>query len=178
MRMRLDLTFVLVMSCFAGCGGSNDTPADLSMSADLHVAADLSGGSGDLSAVAPFNMPGKVFCYNGPLCTTSGATPVCCDSKTDAGFADTCVANAAACTAMDSTAKTFACGQAADCGAGMVCCGTGGTSSGGKPFLDSTACAASCATGETQLCVTAAECKTGTTCAGMDVTGRDVGYCM
>jgi hypothetical protein len=103
---------------------------------------------------------------------------VCCDSKTDGGFADTCVPNAQACLAMDSQAKTFACGQAADCGTGMICCGTIGMSSSGKKFFSSTSCAASCATGDTQLCVAASECKTaGAHCVGQTITGRDVGLC-
>jgi hypothetical protein len=145
--------------------------------ADMQVAMDLTGG-GDLTAVTPFNMPGQVFCYGGPLCSTTSASPVCCDSKTDGGFSESCVANAAACLAMDAQAKTFACGQKADCGGGMVCCGSIGMSSSGKKFFMSTSCAASCGTGQTQLCVTAAECSTsGAHCVGQTITGRDVGLC-
>ena len=157
-----------------GCGNNSETPADLSSTAhDMSAAVDMAGG--DMKPVTPFNMPGKVYCYNGPLCSTTSATPICCDEGTDGGFSDTCVANAAACSGTD--AKTFACGQAADCGAGMVCCGAVGTSSKGKMFIDSTTCATTCGTGLTQLCVTASECKTGTSCVGADVSGRDIGLC-
>jgi hypothetical protein len=167
---------VIAVACIAGCGDSGSS-TDMGM-ADMQSGMDLSASSGDLLMVTPFNMPGSVFCYSGALCSTSSATPVCCDSKTDGGFADSCVANAAACLAMDSQAKTFACGQAADCGQGMVCCGAIGTSGSGKKFFTSTTCAASCGSGETQLCVSATECKTsGAHCVGQTITGRDVGLC-
>jgi hypothetical protein len=172
--MRL-LSTLIAATCIIGCNDSGSA-TDMGM-ADLSVAMDLSA-SADMTMIAPFNMPGQVFCYSGPLCSTSSAKPVCCDSKTDGGFADSCVPNAGVCLAMDSQAKTFACGQAADCGSGMICCGSIGTSNSGKPFFNSTSCAASCATGQTQLCVTASECKaSGTSCVGQTITGRDVGLC-
>ena len=172
-------TTLILMAAFL-VGGCGDDTTSNGGGADMHVAADMTSGGGgaDMTAIAPFNMPGKVFCYSGPLCSTTSAMPVCCDSKGDAGFSDTCVANATACTAMDSGAKTFACGQAADCGSGMVCCGDIGTSNSGKKFFSDTVCAASCGSSQTQLCVTAAECKTsGATCVGQTITGRNVGLC-
>lgn len=174
--MRPLLVFIS-LSCVIGCGNS-DTSTDMA-APDLSASMDLTvSSSGDMTLVTPYNMPGKVFCYSGPACMTSSATPVCCDSKGDGGFADTCVANAAACVAMDPQAKTFACGQAADCGTGMVCCGSTGTSSSGKTFFNSTTCAASCAAPLKQLCVTAGECKTsGASCVGQTITGRAVGIC-
>ena len=170
-------TLLLMAACLVGgCGGNNNS-SDGGGGADMHVATDMTAG-GDMTAVTPFNMPGKVFCYSGPLCSTSSAMPICCDSKGDGGFSDTCVATAAACVAMDAQAKTFACGQAADCGTGMVCCGDIGTSNSGKKFFSSTVCAASCTSTETQLCVTASECKTsGASCVGQTITGRNVGLC-
>jgi hypothetical protein len=174
--MRLSLGLIVV-ACLVGCGNSdngNDLGApDMSAVADLSTAA-----SGDMTVIAPFNMPGSVFCYTGPLCSTSSADKVCCDSKGDGGFSDSCVPSAQACLAMDAQAKTFECGQAADCTGNKLCCGTIGMSSGGKPFFTSTQCAASCATGDTQLCVTASECKTsGAKCVGQTITGRNVGLC-
>lgn len=173
--MRLIMTLFIVAA--SGCGDSGSA-SDLGP-ADLHVSVmDLSASSADMTMIAPFNMPGKVFCYTGPLCSTTSASPVCCDSKTDGGFADTCVANAAACLAMDSQAKSFQCGQAADCGAGMVCCGDIGMATSGKPFFTSTTCAASCPSGQTQLCVAASECKaSGVSCVGQTITGRNIGLC-
>ena len=173
MRLLMPL-FIVVASGCGDSGSANDlAPADLQVSMDLSASS-----SADMTMVAPFNMPGKVFCYSGPTCSTTSANPICCDSKTDGGFADTCVANAGACLAMDSQAKTFQCGQSADCGAAMVCCGNIGMTTSGKPFFTSTACAASCPTGQTQLCVTATECKaTGVACVGQTITGRAVGLC-
>ena len=172
---------LLLLAATLSVVGCNDaaTTNDMAVAADMHAASDLTASaSGDMTAVAPFNMPGSIFCYSGPVCSTTSASPVCCDSRTDGGFADTCVASAASCLAMDSQAKTFQCGQAADCGAGMICCGSVGTSSSGKPFLNSTSCAASCASGDKQLCVAASECKTsGASCVGQSITGRDIGLC-
>jgi hypothetical protein len=174
--MRLVLAFIAA-AFVTGCGNS-ETATDQGVVADLQVSMDLSATSGDMTMVSPFNMPGKVFCYGGPLCSTTSATPICCDSKTDGGFSTSCVATAAACLATDAQAKTFRCGQAADCGGGMICCGTIGTSGSGKKFFTSTTCAASCASGDTQLCVTATECKaSGVSCVGQAITGRDVGLC-
>ena len=136
-----------------------------------------SGGADFASAVTPVNMPGMVDCY-GTNCSTSGADPVCCDSATDGGFADTCVASAAACLATDSSAKTFECGQAADCSGGKVCCGDIGKANSGKSYFKSTSCAASCTSTQTQLCVSASECKSsGAHCIGQSISGRDVGLC-
>lgn len=169
---------LVAAACLVGCGDSNNAndmgTADLSASA----GADLSA-SADMTMVQPFNMPGSVFCYSGPLCSTTSAMPICCDSKNpDGGFADSCVATATACTAMDPKAKTFACGQAADCGSGQICCGSLGMSSTGKTFFNSTYCAASCTGTDKQLCVTATECKaSGVSCVGQTITGRDVGLC-
>ncbi|HEX8950668.1 MAG TPA: hypothetical protein VF945_02430 [Polyangia bacterium] len=145
----------------------------------MSVVADMTASSGDMTMVTPFNMPGFVFCYSGPLCSTTSATPICCDIKNpDGGFNNSCVATAGACTAIDPQAKTFACGQAADCGAGMVCCGDIGTSNSGKKFFNSTTCAASCGSTLKQLCVTKAECTaTGVSCVGQTITGRNVGIC-
>lgn len=172
--MRLSLSLVIAV-CLVGCGSSDDNMGSVDMSAS---AMDLAGGgTADLSMVTPFNMPGKVFCYDNLLCSTSSANPVCCDARADGGFSDTCVASVAACTASDPQATAYQCGQAADCGSGMVCCGTIGTSKSGKMFFQGTTCAASCGSGQTQLCVTAAECKTGTSCVGQSITGRDVGLC-
>ncbi len=168
------LVALAAVTCVVGCGNSGSTS---DMGIDMSASADLSA-SRDMTMVTPFNMPGQVYCYSGPLCGTTSATPVCCDSKTDGGFADSCVASAAACLAMDSQAKTFACGQAADCGSGMVCCGDIGTSMSGKKFFNSTTCAASCTGTQTQLCVTASECKaSGVSCVGQTITGRNVGLC-
>jgi len=134
-------------------------------------------GSTDMKTVTPYNMPGKVDCYGTP-CTVASANPVCCDAPVDGGdFSDTCVASAQACLAMSSSAKTFACGQAADCTAGQICCGNIGMSSSGKSYFVSTMCAPSCPSGNTQLCVTANECKSGTQCTGAYISGRDVGLC-
>jgi hypothetical protein len=168
----------IALTCIVGCGDSNSSNdqsvADLSMSA----GADLSASAPDMTVIMPYNMPGKVFCYSGPACVTPGATSVCCDSRTDGGFADTCVASTAACLAMDSTAKVFECGQAADCAGNKVCCGDIGTSTSGKKFFNSTSCAASCTGTQTQLCVTAAECKaSGVSCVGQSITGRAIGLC-
>ncbi len=171
------ITLGFFAMCLAGCGNSNETPADLSSAHDMSAAVDMTAGGGDMTSVQPFNMAGKVFCYGGPLCSTSSATPVCCDGKVDGGFTDTCVASANACSTMDSSAHSYACGQAADCTPGQICCGATGTSGSGKMFLDGTTCATSCPAGQTQLCVTASECKTGTSCKGADITGRDVGLC-
>lgn len=167
----LGLAFFLV----ACGGGSTKTslpdfttgPQDLSASPSPDLA---------MAPVTPYNDPGNVFCYGTLTCSTTGAAPVCCDEKGDGGsYTDTCVANAAACSGMDST--TYACGQAADCGTGMVCCGTIGTSSSGKPYFSGTTCEASCGSGETQLCVTAGECTSGTSCTGQEISGRKVGLC-
>lgn len=166
---------LIAVTCFIGCNNSS-TSADMG-GPDLQAPMDFAV-QGDLSAVAPFNMPGQIDCYNGPLCSTTSATPVCCDARVDGGFTDNCVASATACLAIDPKAKPFACGQAADCGAGMICCGSTGTSSSGKTFFKSTQCATMCASGDTQLCVTATECKTaGAHCLGQSITGRDVGLC-
>jgi hypothetical protein len=167
---------MILAACFVGCGDSGNTNdmggADLSAS-----AADLTSG-GDMTKIVPFNMPGSIYCYSGPLCSTSSANKVCCDSKTDGGFSDACVPTAAQCLAMDSMAKTFECGQAADCASGQICCGDITTSSSGKKGFKSTSCATSCTSTQTQLCVTAAECKaSGVSCVGADITGRDVGLC-
>lgn len=169
-------TLLLALLFVSGGCGESDNGKD-GGAGDMHVAMDLAAGGGDMTVITPFNMPGKVFCYSGPLC--SSPTQVCCDSKgADGGFSDTCVASAADCLATDPQAKTFACGQAADCGSGMVCCGSFGTSKTGKKFFESTVCAASCASSETQLCVTTSECKaSGTSCVGQDITGRNVGLC-
>ena len=129
--MRLTV-LAIVVACVAGCGGDSGTSTDLG-AADLSASAVDLTTAADLSMVAPFNMPGKVFCYTGPMCSTTSANPVCCDSRGDGGFVDTCVASAAACTTMDAQAKAYACGQAADCGSGMVCCGVIGMSGSGKP---------------------------------------------
>lgn len=170
---------VLVLLGAAACGDDSAVtpPVDLSMTVSNDMAVVQS--QPDIKTVTPFNMPGSVDCYSGPKCSTASATPICCDAKADGGFSDTCVASTGACMAIDPKAKVFACGQAADCGAGMVCCGDNGMASSGKPFIDNSVCAASC-TGKTptQLCVTAAECKTGTTCVGQTVSGRDIGVCM
>ena len=133
----------------------------------------------DAHPVVPFNMPGMVYCYGTLTCSTTSATPLCCDAEgSDGGFSDTCVADVPTCTATDATAKTFQCGQAADCGAGMVCCGSLGTATSGSSFFNSTTCAASCPAGDTQLCVADGECQTsGTTCMAKDISGRAVGLC-
>ena len=127
-----------------------------------------------MTAIQPYNMPGKIFCYGSLTC--SSPMQVCCDLRVSAdggsSFMTSCAANAAACP---TGAATYECGQAADCGSGQVCCGTQGTSGKG---LKSTQCAASCGTGQIQLCVTKTECKTGTMCVGADLSGRDVGVCM
>jgi hypothetical protein len=172
--MRL-ITLGMMAACFAGCGNNNETPADLSTGADMSAAVDMVAG-GDM-AVTPFNMPGKVYCYDAPLCTTPGATSVCCDARVDGGFTDSCVASAQACTNIDPSAHAYACGQAADCPGGQICCGATSTSGTGKMSLAGSTCMASCPAGQTQLCVTASECKTGTHCTGADITGRDVGLC-
>jgi hypothetical protein len=170
---------VFALLAVVGCGDTTSNTSDMptpDMSVTTHDMA-MSGGS-DMTMVVPFNMPGQVDCYNSPTCATASATPVCCDSKTDGGFTDNCVASAQACLATDPQAKTFACGQAADCGGGMICCGTIGTSGSGKQFFTSTQCAASCAAGDTQLCVADAECKAASThCNGITISGRDVGLC-
>lgn len=172
--MRTLLAFIAIIG-IAGCGDSNSS-SDLGGAADMSAsAADLSG-AGDMTKIVPYNMPGTVFCYD-TTCSTTSPKPICCDSRADGGFSDSCTATAQACLATDSTAKTFACGQAADCGSGMVCCGDIGTSNSGKKFFNSTTCAASCTSTQTQLCVTASECKTGTSCVGAAITGRDVGLC-
>lgn len=176
MRTSLFFSFVFAL---AACGGGS-THSDMSMkSVDLSMGPDLSASQPDMTKpVTPYNMPGMVFCYDAPACSTSSAMAVCCDAAgADGGFSDTCVANANACAGTGS--RTYACGQAADCTTGQVCCGTTKTSSSGKLELTGTNCAASCATGQTQLCVTAGECSTsGATCAGQDASGRDVGLCM
>lgn len=177
------LTFICILAAgVVGCG-SNTTNGDMS-GADMqsNASMDMAAGGGDAKMVTIYNMPGKIYCYSGTPCSTTSTTPVCCDSKTgpDASFIDSCTATAMACLAMDPKAKTFACGQAADCtGMGMICCGTTGTSKSGTAFLASTQCAASaCASGDTQLCVSDAECKTaGTHCVGQSITGRDIGLC-
>jgi hypothetical protein len=158
---------------------NNPIPVDLSMASDLSGAVqDLSMSGADAKMVKPFNMPGTVDCYSGLTCSRASANPVCCDAPgADGGFSDTCVASSAACKAMSSKATPYECGQAADCGAGMVCCGDIGKSMSGKSFFNSTTCAASCTGTETQLCVTATECKTGTMCVGAAIVGRDVGLC-
>jgi hypothetical protein len=164
----------IALTCVVGCGDSNSS-SDQGV-ADLSVpGADLPAAVPDMTTVMPYNMPGKVFCYSGPACTTPGSTS---DSRTDGGFADTCVASAGACLAMDSTAKTFECGQAADCGGTKVCCGDITTSNSGKKVFNSTSCAASCTGTQVQLCVTAGECKaSGVSCVGQTITGRAVGLC-
>ena len=170
-------SFILLAALFvAGCG--DDTTSN-GGNADMSAAVDMtSGGGGDMTAITPFNMPGSVYCYGGPLCSTSSAMPICCDAKGDGGFTDSCVATATACTAMAPQASTFACGQAADCGSGMVCCGDIGTSKSGKKFFNDTVCASSCSASQTQLCVTATECKTsGAMCVGQTISGRNVGLC-
>ncbi len=173
--MRLCLS--LLALCTFGCSDTTTTPTD-GAAPDLSAARDLAAGAQDMAMVMPFNMPGMIDCYNSTPCSTSSATPVCCDSKVDGGFADNCVASANACLAMDPSAKTFACGQAADCGAGMVCCGDIGTSGSGKPFFTDSVCAASCTSNQTQMCVSDGECKTaGTHCLGQTISGRDVGLC-
>ena len=172
------LLFIALTCVAVGCGDSNGSSdqgvADLSMS-----SADLSASVPDMMTVMPYNMPGKVFCYTGPACTTPGAASVCCDSKgADGGFTDSCVASAAVCTNSDPMAKTFECGQAADCGGSKVCCGNITTLSSGKKSFSSTVCAASCTSTQTQLCVTAAECTaSGAKCVGQSITGRAVGLC-
>ncbi len=169
--MRTLMSF-LIVACFVGCGNS-DNASDMGL--DMSASADLSG-SHDMTMIAPFNMPGQVFCYGTLLCATNSATPVCCDAKTDGGFSDTCT-SAATCAA-DTQATAYACGQAADCGSGMVCCGDIGMSSSGKKFFKGTSCAASCTSAQTQLCVTAGECKaSGVSCVGQAISGRDVGLC-
>ena len=174
--MRLSVS-ILALLCFAGCGNS-DNGNDLGAPDMTATVMDLSASPGDMTMIAPFNMPGSIYCYTGPVCSTSSANKVCCDSKGDGGFSDSCVPSAGACLAMDSQAKTFECGQAADCNGGQICCGTIGTSSSGKPFFTSTQCAASCASGDKQLCVTATECKaSGVSCVGQTITGRNVGLC-
>jgi hypothetical protein len=181
--MRLSTLFsgtVFSALAFLGCGGgSGQTTHDLAMKSDLAVVAgDMSATAADMKAVTPYNMVGSVFCYASTACSTTSANPICCDAEGDGGFTDTCVASAAACTASDSAAHAYQCGQAADCGSGMVCCGTITTSGTSSSHLYATTCAASCGSGETQLCVTSSECTTsGTTCVGKDITGRDVGVC-
>lgn len=172
------LLFIALACGIVGCGDNNS-------SSDMSAAADLSAGGGDLSgapdmtAIMPFNMPGTIFCYDTNCMTSNASMKVCCDSKNpDGGFVDSCVASAGACTATDPMAKTFECGQAADCGTGKVCCGSIGMSSSGKKFFNSTTCAASCTSMQTQLCVTASECTSSTAkCVGQVITGRAVGLC-
>ncbi|MCU1280358.1 MAG: hypothetical protein JWM53_3904 [bacterium] len=175
MRLSSSLVFAI---CVVGCGDSGSTTAPVDLSA---AAPDLATGGGtaaDMKMVTPYNMPGKVFCYGSLTCSTTSASPVCCDTRADGGFSDACVATVAGCAAMDPQARAYQCGQAADCGSGMVCCGTTGMSGSGKPFLSATTCAASCTSAQAQLCVTAAECKTaGASCAGQTLSGRDVGVC-
>jgi hypothetical protein len=141
---------------------------------DMNAAADMAVTGTDMKVIAPFNMPGEVDCY-GITCSTTGADPICCDSQVDGGFTDTCVASAGACTG--SSAKTFACGQKADCSGGQVCCGDIGKATSGKQYFKSTTCAASCASPETQLCVNGSECLSGGNCVGADISGRNVGLC-
>lgn len=176
--MRRFPLLLILAACFTGCGDSGSTSAPVDLSA---AAADLATGGGpavDMRTVTPYNMPGKVFCYGSLTCSTTSASPVCCDTRADGGFSDACVATVSACTAMDPQARAYQCGQAADCGTGMVCCGTTGMSGSGKQFLSATTCAASCTGTQTQLCVTATECKTsGASCVGEAISGRDIGVC-
>jgi hypothetical protein len=157
-----------------GCGAGSTNPDLQAPGNDLAMSAVV-----DMAEHPIFNMPGKVYCYDIPACSTSSATPLCCDIKdADAGFAPQCVASAAACAAIAPKAATYACGQAADCPTGQVCCGDINMT-GTKSYVNKTVCAASCAspTG-TQLCVTGSECKTsGSTCQHVYGSGRDVGIC-
>jgi hypothetical protein len=171
MRLSLAIVFATGLAC---CGNSEEGADSGAM--DLSVPMDMSASS-DMPMVVPFNMPGSIDCY-GSTCSTSSASPVCCDSSVDGGFTDTCVASSSACLAMDPQAKAFQCGQAADCSGGQVCCGNLGTSNSGKSYFVATACAASCSSGQTQLCVSTGECKAaGVQCVGATISGRDVGLC-
>jgi hypothetical protein len=171
-------TLVVGSLSLLGCGGSSLSKNDFSALADLSAARDLSASQPDMKTITPYNMPGMVYCYDSTPCSTSSASPVCCDAPADGGFADTCVASEAACTTASSEAHAYQCGQAADCGAGRVCCGAITVSSSGASHFTGTSCAASCGTGQTQLCVAASDCTiSDTSCMGKSVSGRDVGLC-
>jgi hypothetical protein len=170
-------TLIFVVAVI-GCGDNTTDNGSNDMA--VPVIKDMAMAPDGMTPVTPFNMPGKVDCYQGLTCTVGSASPICCDAKVDGGtFTDTCVASSAACTASDPKATAYECGQAADCGAGKICCGDIGTSmTSGKKFFRSTSCQTACPGMQTQLCVTAGECKTGTMCTGASISGRDVGLCM
>ena len=172
------LLFIALACGIVGCGDNNNSSSDMSASADLSASGGDLSGAPDMTTIMPFNMPGTIFCYDTNCMTSTPSMSVCCDSRVDGGFNDSCVASSAACLAMDSTAKVFECGQAADCGSGKICCGDIGTSSKGKQFFNSTTCATSCTGTQIQLCVTASECTSSTAkCVGQVITGRAVGLC-
>jgi hypothetical protein len=184
--MRTILGLLLVLTA-ASCGSDTVTPIDAApvvvpdaplIVADAPTTPTADAMRVDAHPVMPFNMPGMVYCYGMLTCSTTSAMPVCCDSPDgDGGFGDTCTADIASCTAMGTMARAFQCGQAADCGAGMQCCGQLGMSSGGNPFFNGTTCSATCAATDTQLCIADGDCTGGLHCMAKRISGRNVGLC-
>jgi len=196
-------TFSALCLSLVACGGGTSHP-DASMQVDAFVGHDSAGNPVDAfvppvdtgptgtdagcSSVSTLHPPhagatDTIFCPFGvgdagaSLYCVHG-TQHCCEPASGAG---TCNATATPCGTGDTD---WQCQDAGDCGAGMVCCGSGTLVIATPPCgnyatgFHGTHCATSCnASTEIQMCSANTGCSGGQMCTPFRAKGAQVGGC-